>query len=65
MAKYPDVTVELSGQDGNGMMVLALVLRGLRRAGVPAAELDAFAVEATSGNYDHLLQTAMAWVEVE
>ncbi len=35
----------------------------LKRAGVPQAERDAFFVEATSGDYDHLLATAMRWVE--
>ena len=32
---------------------------------IPKAERDAFMAEATAGDYDHLLQTAMAWVVVE
>jgi hypothetical protein len=37
----------------------------LRAAGVPQEEVDAFFAEATSGDYDHLLQTTMAWVDWE
>jgi hypothetical protein len=31
---------------------------------VDADELAAFTTEATSGDYDHLLQTVMRWVDV-
>jgi hypothetical protein len=63
--KYPKVHVQLSGEDGNGFMIVGRVSREMRRAGVPIDEISAFTNEATSGNYDHLLQTAMAWVTVE
>jgi len=32
---------------------------------VPQDEIDAFFAEATSGDYDHLLQTTMRWVDWE
>jgi hypothetical protein len=64
MPKYPHITVELAGQDGNAMVILGLVTRAMKRAGLPEEEMDAFAAEARSGNYDHLLQTCMAWVSV-
>jgi hypothetical protein len=35
----------------------------MRRAGVPKEERDEFAREATSGDYDHLLQTCVRWVD--
>ena len=63
-ALYPDVTVELVGTDGNAFAVLGAVTKALRRAGVSVAERDAFFAEATSGDYDHLLATAMRWVDV-
>ena len=62
--RFPDVTVRLVGQDGNAFMVLGLVSKALKRAGHGDA-VDEFMKEATSGDYDHLLQTCMAWVEVE
>lgn len=63
--KYPGVTVAILGADGNAGNLMGLVTRALQRAGVPAAERAAFRDEALSGDYDHLLQTIMRWVEVE
>lgn len=62
--KYPEIEVQLTGQDGNAFMILGLVQKALRRAGVPKEEQEAFIAEATSGDYSHLLQTAMNWVKV-
>ena len=62
--KYPDIEVQLSGNDGNAFAVLGAVTRALKRAGVPADDVKAFTDEATSGDYDHLLSTCMRWVEV-
>ncbi len=63
--KYPDISVTLVGEDGNAFAILGKVQSKLRRAGVDKAEISAFIAEATSGDYDHLLQTVMAWVEVD
>lgn len=62
--KYPDIEVELIGKDGNAFMILGLVSKALKRAGVSKAEVDEYMAEAMSGDYDHLLQTTMRWVEV-
>ncbi len=61
---YPDITVELEGQDGNGFTIVGRVSKALRRHGVDSDEIKRFRTEATSGDYDHLLQTVMEWVEV-
>jgi hypothetical protein len=37
----------------------------MRCARLPQAEIDAFMLEATSGDYDQLLQACMRWFEVE
>lgn len=63
--KYPDVFVELVGQDGNAFFILGRVSKALRSAGVPQSEINEFHKEATSGDYNHLLQTVMAWVNVD
>jgi len=60
--KYPDVKVQLSGEDGNALAVIGAVKRGLRAAGVGVGELADFQKEALSGDYDHVLQTAMKWL---
>lgn len=59
---YPDVEVQLSGEDGNAFYIIGRVTRALRRAGVPREKIDVFVAEATSGDYDHVLQTTMRWV---
>jgi hypothetical protein len=62
--KYPDVCVQLTGQDGNAFMVMGLTQRALREAGVPKDEIDAYLADATSGDYDHLLAVTMQTVDV-
>lgn len=62
--KFPDVQVELVGQDGNAFAVLGSVLYALRKAGVSKDERDQFVSEATAGDYDNLLRVVMRWVEV-
>jgi len=61
--KYPEIEVELIGNDGNAFAVLGAVSKALRQNG-HASEVDKFQKEATSGDYDHLLQTVMNWVTV-
>lgn len=63
--KYPDITVRLVGEDGNPFAILGAVKEALKHGGVDLTERDAFFDEATSGDYDHLLQTAMRWVNVK
>lgn len=63
--RYPSITVELIGQDGNAFFIIGRVRQALRRAGVSKEEVDTFAEEAMSGDYDHVLQTVLTWVDVE
>jgi len=62
--KYPEIEVELVGQAGNAFAILGAVNKAMRRAGVTQVEIDEFMTEATSGDYDNLLQTCMKWVTV-
>ena len=62
--KYPDVTVQLTGIDGNAFMIMAVVNRGLRSAGHDEA-IEKFMEEAQSGDYDNVLVTAMKYVNVD
>lgn len=62
--KYPDVHVTLTGEDGNAFAIMGAVRKALRRAGVSGDEIGSYTAEATSGDYDHLLQVSMAWVDV-
>jgi hypothetical protein len=62
--KYPLIDVQLTGQDSNAFMIIGLVMKALRKAGVPKAEIDEFGKEATSGDYGNVIATAMRWVTV-
>jgi hypothetical protein len=64
-AKFPNVVVQLVGEDGNAFSIMGRVSQALRRAGVSQDEIRKFQQEAMSGSYDELLQTCMRWVEVE
>lgn len=64
MVKYPEIEVELIGRDGNAFAILGAVQKELKRAKVPQEEITNFLDEATSGDYDHLLQTVISWVMV-
>ena len=57
--RYPDIYVQLTGQDGNAFAILGRTTGALRQAGLPQEEIDDYFAEATSGDYDHLLQTTM------
>ena len=60
--KYPEIYVPLVGEDGNAYAILGRVARALKRAGVSKDEIAEFHSEATSGDYDNLLRTVLAWV---
>ena len=61
--KYPDVHVQLVGQDGNAFMVLGLCQRAEQKVGLSKAEIDEFMKEAKSGDYNHLLATCIRWFD--
>ena len=58
-----NVEVQLVGEDGNAFAILARVEKALKQAGHRDLATE-FMAEATSGNYDHLLQTCCQYVEV-
>jgi len=58
------VKVKLLGKDGNAFFILGTVSKALKRAGLKA-EAEAYMKEAMGGDYDHLLQTTMKYVDIE
>lgn len=62
MAKT-SIEVKLTDTNGNAFAIISRVSRALRRGG-HAEMVDDFQGEAMSGDYDHVLQTAMDYVEV-
>jgi len=64
-AKLDKPIVELTGRDGNAFAILAACSSAAKKAGWTAEQIGNFRTEATSGDYDHLLQTAMKYFDVE
>jgi len=64
MAKYENIEVQLVGLDGNAFSILGRVIKDLKDADIPQAEIDEFIDEATQGDYDNLLTTVAKWVNV-
>ncbi len=60
--RYPDIHVQLAGEDWNADSILECTSRALRDGGVGDQEIDAYSREATSRCYNHLLFTTMMWV---
>ncbi len=70
--RHPDIEVTLSGHDSNAMALTSTVIQAIKdacRAGAMTREerdasIREFRAEAYSGDYDHLIQTCMKWVNV-
>lgn len=61
--KYPHVTVQLSGEDGNVFSIMGRVSSEMRRAGVSGDEIKAYNSEMFEApSYDEALRTTMRWV---
>ena len=56
--------VKLIGTDGNAFYILGKVKKALQKEGADKEYLDYFLKKAQSGDYDHLLQTCMEYVEI-
>lgn len=64
MALYPDVNVELVGEDGNAFSILGRVKKALEKSGHPEA-VAPFLEEAQSGDYGNLLRTVIKYVKID
>jgi hypothetical protein len=62
--KYPEVKVQLTGENGNAFAIIGACVRAARKAKLPKEKIDEFQKEAMSGDYDNLLQTCMRWFDV-
>jgi hypothetical protein len=57
--------LELIGIDTNAGAIIGTVRRALREAGNSREIQDSFVAQALSGDYNHLLNVAMAFVDYE
>ncbi len=63
--KFPQVKVQLTGLDGNAFMIIGRVRRAMKEKHIAPEAIEEFTSTAMSGNYDNVLQTCMAWVNVK
>lgn len=62
--RYPSTTVKLTDHDGNAFAVLGRCRQAALESNLCEDEIAAFMAEATAGDFDHLLRTAMRWFQV-
>ncbi len=64
--KYPDVTVVLTGTDGNAFAIIGAVKKALREYGKDQKVINAWLEEVKEQkSYDELLQLCFQWVNVD
>ena len=51
--------------DSNAFAIMGAVTKALKKAGADEEYTDKYYAEATSGDYDHLLEVSMKYVEFE
>ncbi|AYB70629.1 hypothetical protein SEA_SERENDIPITOUS_88 [Mycobacterium phage Serendipitous] len=63
--RFPDVHVQLTGNDGNVFLIIGRVQRALLTGGATREQAAEFVNEMTdSDSYDAALATVMRWVSV-
>jgi hypothetical protein len=62
---FANITVQLTGRDGNAFTVMATVTRALKQNGIQQDKINDFLDEAMSADYNNLLHTCMKWVNVK
>lgn len=61
--QIPKPKVKLVGEEGNAYVILARARAALKAALVDKLVIDGFLKKAMAGDYDHLLQTVMEYVD--
>lgn len=63
--KYPDVRVQLTGEDGNAYSIIGRIAKALRREVSNDAATEFTTAAFDCGSYDELLVLAMETVDVQ
>lgn len=61
--KYPEIVVQLTGEDGNAFFIVSRVRSALRK-GVNEATAVEYFNKALSGDYNNVLQVTQEYVTV-
>ena len=60
--RYPAIRFRAEDLDARPLALVGAVCSALRRAGAPPADVERYAADALSADYDHVLRTTMGWV---
>jgi hypothetical protein len=60
-----NVTVKLSGNDGNAFAIMGSVRNALKKAGATKEQLDQYTMDSMSGDYQNLLRVASRYVNIK
>ncbi len=62
--KYPHISVQLTGYDGNAFSIMGRVTQAMKKGGCTKQQCDDYMTEAMSGDYNYLLVVSMQTVNV-
>ena len=64
MPRYPQakVHIDLASPNGNVFAIVGIVKSALRKVGASETDIEVFAAEAMSSDYQHALDTCAEWV---
>lgn len=62
--RYPEIRVQLTGENGNAFAIMGAVKAALKQNQVAPSEIDEYLQASMAGDYDALLRVAMEWVDV-
>jgi formyltetrahydrofolate synthetase len=60
-----NITVKLSGNDGNAFAIMGSVRNALKKAGATKEQLDQYTMDSMSGDYQNLLRVASRYVNIK
>jgi hypothetical protein len=63
--KFPNVKVNLIGQDSNAFAIMASCTRAARKEKIDPLEIKLFQEECMSSDYNGLLRTCMKWFSIQ
>lgn len=64
MVLFRTFAKKLKTDDGNAFFILGKVKAAMKKGGCSLEQINEYFEEATSGDYNHLLQVTMKYVEV-
>ena len=64
MVKYPNISVDLTTDEGNAFNIMLRVSTALRANEVDDEQIEKYLEQSCAKDYNHLLKTAGEWVNV-